>query len=138
MIPNKSKQYQHEFSSYTIYSTVSYLERNTSNVINILCLQLPYLNCDCTTPVMLLYLGSWKYLNAKHTIYCLSILPLSFTFYYYLDFAAAFINFNIFHFNIFSVSFFGPLAVAGGVMWNRVCPSYRPSTCSDIFLELCH
>ena len=31
-----------------------------------------------------------------------------------------------------------PLAVAGRIPWNRVCPSLPPEICLDVFLELDH
>ena len=38
----------------------------------------------------------------------------------------------------YHILFFGPPAVAGRVLWNTVCPSFRPSVCPGIFLELYH
>ena len=42
--------------------------------------------------------------------------------------------------NLFNI--FGPPALAGRVLWNRVCPSFRPSirpsVCPGVFLELYH
>ena len=37
-----------------------------------------------------------------------------------------------------AVVFFGPLAVARRVLWNRVCPSFHPAVCWGVFLELGH
>ena len=38
----------------------------------------------------------------------------------------------------FFIFFFGLPALAGRVLWNRICPSFRPSVCPGFFLELYH
>ena len=38
----------------------------------------------------------------------------------------------------FFIFFFGPPALAGRVLWNRICPSFRPSVCPGFFLEFYH
>ena len=39
---------------------------------------------------------------------------------------------------LFLIFIGGPPALAGRVLWNRVCPSFRPSVCPGVFLEWYH